>query len=60
MRVLADTAEGRVDISSREYVKIRVVPCPHKTDLVLPRFDYFGPILSSLSADLSKSEQQTF
>ena len=61
LRVLADTAFGRVNISSRKYVKICVDPCSPKNDLVSSRSDSFGAIfLSSLSADLSSCEQQTF
>ena len=60
MRVLADTTFARVDILPSKTGKIRVGPCPPKNDLASPRFDSFGPILSSLSTDLTTTEQQTF
>ena len=61
LRVLADTAFGRVDNFSKKTGKIRVGPCPPKNDLVSSRSDSFGAIfLSSPSADLSRCEQQTF
>ena len=46
MRVLADTTFARVDILPSKTGRIRVGPCPPKNDLVLSRFDSFGPILS--------------
>ena len=53
LRVLADTALGRVDIYSRKSVKIRVVPCLPKNGLVSSRFDSFGPLFLPICLNLS-------